>query len=181
MTERETPPLPPTRPATDDRAPARSRERLPASLLGGAVACVWYALPDYVTSPRDRALVKTVLLVPAGLYGAWLGRDVRATAAGAGELADDAERAGPADAPGTPSRDTPLLRLPPPAQVALGLGALVVLATGTVAAERGTYRFGEQLARGGVSRPHTRIGLALGALTVLTDLAGERASRAGAT
>lgn len=163
-------------------------ETLWTSGVAGVVACIWYALPDYVLSKRRRALVKTVLLASAGLYGAWMGRKMPIEDSGdaggsqvAPGLPGESLRgyAAPAQGQAAPDRtrqpdartDAWWLRLRPGTQLVVVAGAITVLTAGSIAAERTIYGVGERLARRGVSRPHTRVGLVLGALAPLAAVA----------
>ena len=153
----------------------------------GVIACIWYSLPDYVPSKRRRTLIKAVLLVPAGVYGARLGRE------GIADGSEDAQHGsvvpglpcdnvrGDQPAQSQPARhrgshpaaqaDAWWDRVPPGAQLGIVVGMITVLTAGSIAAERAIYRIGEELARRGVSRPHTKLGLVLGALVPLVAVA----------
>ncbi|QJW38638.1 peptidase S9 [Cellulosimicrobium protaetiae] len=150
----------------------------------------WYAVPDVVRPRWGRALAKTAV----GAAGVALmltataeGREARD---GVRSLRDAVREVG------TPSPDAPVdvppddvalgdgpddvvredntyvpdhddVTLAPPAVLAAGaVGGVALATTLAVAGEKWAYRRGERLRARGVRLPHTRVGLALGALAV---------------
>ena len=168
MTEHE-----PTRKLPDPRTVA----------ITGAMTVAWYAVPDVVRPRWARALAKTavgtagvVLMLTSTAEGIEARDGVRALR----DAARGADPAGtdPADAPADDGAEaaredntyvaehdeaTPV----PPAVAAAGAVAGAALATTlVVAGEKWVYGRGERLRARGVRLPHTRVGLALGALAV---------------
>ncbi|MGC5616083.1 hypothetical protein [Georgenia sp. Z1491] len=85
--------------------------------------------------------------------------DTREDTATSGPAADDAPTSGLAGALG---------RLSPAAVVGVVGGVLALTTVATVMQERLLHRLGERLGRRGVSSPHTKVGLALGAVAALS-------------
>ncbi len=176
MTEHE-----PTRRSADPRAVA----------IAGLATVAWYAVPDVVRPRWARALAKTVVATAGAVLTVTLtteGREARegvrslrdavrapgdagdlvaaastGTAGGPGaELADGAARE---DNTYAPDRDEPT-PVPPGVVAAGAVGGVALATTLAVAGEKWVYRRGERLRARGVRLPHTRVGLALGALAV---------------
>lgn len=136
--------------------------------VAGGTAVLWYALPDYVSGRRNRALLKTLVAsTGGGLYALTLRTPDPVTTTTTGPKGQ-AERP-PADE-GAGQLPAWWLRLGTGTHLGIMAAALAVSVGGTIVAERLIHRTGERLARRGVSRPHTRIGLALGALVALSAL-----------
>lgn len=149
---------------------------LPAA-VAGAVVGAWYALPDYVDSRRARALAKAALFTGGGALYVLASR-----------TADDAPRnPTPAtenqptteDAGAEAEHSAGWQRLAPRVQLAVVAGAFAAFTVVSIAGERLVYCTGERLANRGVRRPHTLIGLALGALTALTTPSSAPAPSSG--
>ena len=164
----------------------RTITRLDAAeaLVSAAVTFAWYALPDAVGTRRGRAVAKAGLMVPVlAIASAQATRaTVEAAAHDEPSRADDALARIRALTGTAPVLDASTIsadgetdgRLPSARQVALvtaGVAALAGIAVGTVAAERGIYRFGERLGSRGVGHPHARIGVVAGALMGALSLA----------
>lgn len=149
--------------------------RRQASVAGG-VAAVWYALPDRVPHRRHRALIKVLLVTVGGGLYAWSARTPASGSADARRQDGQAER----DPAGELAAKAPAwwLRLGTGAQLGISAAVVALLVGGSVVQERLIFRIGERLGRRGVSHPHTRIGLVLGALVALTALPARRASAA---
>lgn len=168
MTEHE-----PTRRSADPRTVA----------IAGLMTVAWYAVPDVVRPRWARALAKTavgtagvVLTLTSTTEGIEAREGVRSLRDAARDAGPDGTEPGdaPADHPADPVREdnayvpdhdeaTPVT----PAVVAGGAVAGVALATTlVVAGEKWVYGRGERLRARGVRLPHTRVGLALGALAV---------------
>lgn len=166
-----------TRPWTFD---ARS------GVVYGLVTTAWYAVPDVAERRGTRALLKTTCGV-AGLAlllrtregreaveGVRKVRDVVRDAANGTGLADDAaagpEVGAPADATGSTVHELTPVEMTPAGKATLAAGAAVVLGVTTVLAvvgEKAAYRWGERMRARGARAPHLRVGLALGAASVL--------------
>ncbi|CAL8980276.1 hypothetical protein PROP_03099 [Propionicimonas sp. T2.31MG-18] len=131
--------------------------RLAFAGVSALTVLTWYALPDAVRSRRARAVIK------AGLLGV--------TAAGAVMI--------PQVFPEVRDfRPGPLIDLPAPALVSLGVGATALAAAGTVWFEKAVFASGERRRARGVRCAHTppavAMALATGAVALAdwTKLAG---------
>jgi hypothetical protein len=171
MTEHE-----PTRRSADPRTVA----------IAGLMTVAWYAVPDVVRPRWARALAKTavgtagvVLTLTSTAEGIEAREGVRALRdaardAGASGADPDASPDRPADeAPDAVREDNTYVpdhdeATPVPPAVAVGgaVAGVVLATTLVVAGEKWVYRRGERLRARGVRLPHTRVGLALGALAV---------------
>ncbi|MFB8227469.1 hypothetical protein [Cellulosimicrobium sp. NPDC055967] len=177
MTEHE-----PTRRSADPRTVA----------IAGLATVAWYAVPDVVRPRWARALAKTavatagaVLTVTSTTEGREAregARSLRDAVRAAGAVADDLDAAPSAGTGSTrgsdpadptarednryaPDRDEPT-PVPPGVVAAGAVGGVALATTLAVAGEKWVYRRGERLRARGVRLPHTRVGLALGALAV---------------
>lgn len=119
----------------------------------------WYALPDYVPSKKRRVVAKAALVTAAGLYGAYQGKD---GAADSVEVPSSEMESVGQDEAGAGQSATAL-----EAEGLAVVGILVGLTAGVVVLERVVQWGAEELSHRGVTHPHTKIGLALGALTPL--------------
>jgi hypothetical protein len=170
MTEHE-----PTRRPVDPRAVA----------IAGLSTLAWYAVPDVVRPRWARGLAKATVgtaCLALTMTSTRDGQDaregvrsvrdaVRASAEGAAGDAR-AEDGVDAEAPGgvredntyAPDRGDQPLPAPPGVLVAGALGGLALAVTLVVAGEKWVYRRGERLRSRGARLPHTRVGLAMGAV-----------------
>lgn len=136
--------------------------------VAGGVAAVWYALPDRVPQRRHRALLKGLLVtVVGGFYARSAGTPGSVTTDARSQ--DGREERDPT---GELAAKAPAwwLRLGTGTQAGIAAAVVTSLVGGSVVQERLIFRIGERLARRGVSHPHTRIGLTLGALVALAAL-----------
>ena len=144
----------------------------PSDLVLTAAATAWYATPDYLTSRRRRALVKTgVMLSGAGL-AMWLEPD---PASAKDPVEAGVDEAGPEGAETEHSDTGP--RFAPIVTAAIA-AAVVASAVGSVAIERRIPLLAGWLGRRGVSRPNLAIGVAMGLCTVAIGPASRTAEQA---
>ncbi|WP_454041719.1 hypothetical protein [Cellulosimicrobium sp. Marseille-Q8652] len=162
-----------------------------AVAIAGSMTLAWYAVPDLVRPRWTRALLKTAV----GVAGAVLtvastadGREareavrtLRSTVKGLDETSDTAGPGAPGASPaGDAGREDNAYvadvgssrSAVPPGVLALGaVGGVAASVALVVAAERWVYRRGEALRARGVRLPHTRVGLAMGAVAVALAVA----------
>lgn len=167
---------PPGPPVAGPGFPARAsrwpgREQLAQAVVTGTATTLWYALPDFVSSPAARFWIKTGL---ATAVIGWSAGSSRPLLSGAATPSSDLP-AGDAPSPG-PSLPTDRNRVGWRGVVGLvvlvcavasGLVASVVV---TVAADRAVHRLGEWAARRGALHPHSRNAVVLGVAAALSDL-----------
>lgn len=173
---------------TQPRPPAIETAHQSAHQSAWAVAAeslltaAWYAMPDYILSRRRRAVAKTVVLVGAGLCGIHLGRSVNdEESASAAEPSKDVND--PLDAV-KPSSDASATQISEQEAVKKGLIIVIVgaaLGAGAIYFETLIHRAANGLRERGLRRPHTVIGIIMGALTPLAQRGIQQAitSRAG--
>ncbi len=163
------------------------RASLTEAAVSGSLVSLWYAMPDVVRSRHLRGVLKAVLLLAGGAYGAAAAR--REQAAGAGRAVDEppalarirtltstepvldaASIADPATVPER-SRARVLTR------GAVALVGVILSVAGTVALERAVYRWGERRRARGSRGSHTMIGLVSGVVAALIPLAAAQVER----
>lgn len=155
-----------------------------SAVVTGVTTALWYAVPDAVGPRWGRALAKTAVAaagVGVGLAATAEGRAARDGLRAAGDLADvpadvpdrdDESGGGSGAAPDEVDDQSPVDPRLAVAAITVGLGAAAALA---VAGEKWAYRLGERWRARGRSLPHTRVGLAMGALAAGLTLLEPRA------
>lgn len=126
---------------------------------------VWYAMPDFIKSRRSRLLSKTSLLLGAGAYAFHEVRSERRAAEPSMPSIDQRTDDGTPTKFGYVAVFTAAL-----ATILLMLGTLV----GASKAERAIFTIGEKLKQGGMTWPHTRIGIVLGCITATFNWGASR-------
>ncbi|MFE6234506.1 hypothetical protein [Cellulosimicrobium sp. NPDC057862] len=177
---------------TTEHEPTRRSADPRTVAIAGLMTVAWYAVPDVVRPRWARALAKAAVVTTGAVLTVTSTAEGREAREGVRSLRDavraagvDAEDLGAAPGGGTsavpeagpaddavredntyaPDHDEPTSV--PPAVVGAAVAGGVVLATAlAVAGEKWAYRRGERLRARGVRLPHTRVGLALGALAV---------------
>jgi hypothetical protein len=152
----------------------------------GLTTAAWYTVPDIARRRGTRALLKTACGV-AGMAVLLRTDDGRQAIEGvrslrdalrdaASDTADDAPAWDMADdvpadeVPDNPVHTLTPVEISPAGKTAIAAGAVVVLGVTTalaVVGEKAAYRWGERMRARGVRAPHLRVGLVIGAATVL--------------
>lgn len=167
--------------------------------ISGATMGAWYALPDVVGSRRARGWIKAGLLLVNVGVAVWSARldddknddgdddtvipgrdatDSEVDLSGIAELAAVAPVIDAASLGLNNAEPGRVARIRAAAFAVTALTALVSLAVvGSVAAERGIYRWGERRAARGVRGAHTRTGVLAGVATGAAIWAIERQPR----
>lgn len=170
--------------------PSTSRRgHLAGAAITGLVAAAWYAMPDHLPRRSQRFPAKIALLAGGGAIYAWLApggaredrEDGTVPLPGRTDTPPDDERATTDEEQEVATRlGATLGRLSPRGVAGIVVGGLSLTAATAVLQERLIHRFGERLGRRGVTLPHTRIGLVLGAVAALSGASTpERAARPG--
>jgi|GEM_PF-1454766 len=173
---------------THDEPTTRSTADPATLTIAGGATLAWYAVPDLVRPRWARALLKTavatagaVLTVTSTREGLEARKAVRSLRDEVRAAADGADAAGGTttepsggtgdgvredntylpDAPGAPP-----FPVAPAVLTAGAVGAVAASVALIVAGEKWAYRRGEAMRGRGLRLPHTRVGLAMGAVAV---------------
>lgn len=165
-----------------EHAPTRRVADPRTVAIAGLSTVAWYAVPDVVRPRWARALAKTAVATAAVVLtftSTTEGTEAREGLRSLRDAAREADADGADATPGTTTADGAPREdntwatadddtTPVPAGVAVaGTAAGLALATTlVVVGEKWVYRRGERLRDRGVRLPHTRVGLAVGALAV---------------
>ncbi|MHA7132763.1 hypothetical protein [Oerskovia turbata] len=148
----------------------------------GLTTAAWYTVPDIAQRRGTRALLKTACGI-AGMAVLLRTDEGREAVEGLRSLkekirdggVDSAEEASiwaaeNDEVPDNPVHDLTPVEISPAGKATIAAGAVVALGITTalaVAGEKAAYRWGERMRARGVRAPHLRVGLAIGAATVL--------------
>jgi hypothetical protein len=159
----------------------------------GLTTAAWYTVPDIAQRRGTRALLKTACGIAGmavllrtdegrqAIEGVRSLRDAVRDAAAETDPADSASLGDDAardvaqgldsdEVPDNPVHGLTPVEISPAGKAAIASGAAVVLGITTVLAvvgEKAAYRWGERMRARGVRAPHLRVGLTIGAATVL--------------